>query len=286
MQAQEVQSNGRHDAPSSLKRTRGGAWKDHWVAMLVDLRGCMNEEFMKPQKQGADMWTRVAAEISAACDGFDKDSESCRKKWQKVYKVYKEDKLRLVQAATIDNPQSTCTTFSCKWFHLIDKYMQSSTHHVNTHSHTSGTSELVFVDDTNHGDIVHGIQEREPAQGAACIDLSHTTDVYDQQGDKMHPVQINHVGSLRLAYTGHVGTMETVLSRGQDHSSHHSDEGDLRGNAKRARRDLNVAQCLSQMAETWRDALEAMKEADAKRLEVLQSLAVTMAGLLDVLKHW
>ncbi|MCO5556254.1 hypothetical protein L7F22_009800 [Adiantum nelumboides] len=281
----EVLSNGRLDVSPSLKRTRGGAWKDHWVAMLVDLRGCMNEEFMKPQKQGTDMWTRVAIEIAAACDGFDKDSESCRKKWQKVYKVYKEDKLRLGQA--VDDNLQTTPNFSCKWFHLIDKYMQS-TAYVKSHSHTSGTSELVFVGDKNHVDIVQGTFGREPAQGAAaCIDSSqYTAQVCDHKGNKMHAAQVNDVDSLRLACTGHVGASETALSEGEDHTSHHSEEGDLRENVKRTRRDLNVEQCLSQMAETWRDALEAMKEADARRLEVLQSLAVTMAGLLDVLRQW
>lgn len=273
-----MQTSERPDVSAAQKRTRGGAWKDHWVAMLVELRGCMNEEFMKPQKQGADMWTRVASEIAAACDGFDKDSESCRKKWQKVYKSYKEDKARVVSRLPADNHPHT---LACKWFHLVDKYMQNCVH-VKSHSHNSGTSELVFLDETTHLDTAQAA-ELDPAQ-AACVESSHTTQISNPQGIQMHLAQVNHVDSLRLACSGHVTASQTFA--GQDHTSHHSDKGDLQGNAKRARRDQNVEECLSQMAETWKDALEAMKEADARRIEVLQSLAVTMAGLLDVLRKW
>lgn len=272
-----MQTSERPDASAALKRTRGGAWKDHWVAMLVELRGCMNEEFMKPQKQGADMWTRVASEIAGACDGFDKDSESCRKKWQKVYKAYKEDKARIVGLPADNHPR----TLACKWFHLVDKYMQNCVQ-VKTHSHTSGTSELVFLDEATHADNAHAA-ELDPGQ-AACVESSHTPQIYNPQAIQMHLSQVNHVDSLRLACSGHVTASQTLA--GQDHTSHHSDKGDLKGNAKRARRDQNVEECLSQMAETWKDALEAMKEADTRRIEVLQSLAVTMAGLLDVLRKW
>lgn len=263
---------------ASQKRTRGGAWKDHWVAMLVELRGCMNDEFMKPQKQGVDMWTRVATEIAAACDGFDKDSESCRKKWQKVYKLYKEDKSRIIRSSG-NNPRN----LTCKWFYLVDKYMQSC-QHVKCHSHASGTGELVFLDETAHLETAQ-VTELDPAQAqATCVDSAHTNQINNAQGTHMDFAQVNHVDSVRLTSSGHVAASQTFIA--QDHTSHHTDRGDVKGNAKRARRDLDVEECLSQMAETWKDALEAMKEADARRIEVLQSLAVTMAGLLDVLKRW
>ncbi|KAH7429261.1 hypothetical protein KP509_09G038800 [Ceratopteris richardii] len=252
--------------------------------MLIELRSCMNDEVGKPQKHGADMWTRVAAEIAAACDGFDKDSESCRKKWQKVYRVYKDDKMRIVRAAH-GHCASNNITLSCKWFHLIDKYVQNIKH-AKTHSHTSGTSEIVFLDETTHLDTNLETHESVPAH-TACMESSHTAQACDTQGVKTPLTnETNLVDSLRLSSAENQGALQTLPNNGQDHDSHHSDEEDLEGNAKRARREQEMERCLSQMAETWKESLEAMKEADAKRIEVLQSLAVTMAGLLDVLRKW
>ncbi|MCO5572370.1 hypothetical protein L7F22_026123 [Adiantum nelumboides] len=199
----------------SDKHFRGGAWKDDWVVSLIHLRGSMDEEFMKPQKPGIDMWSKVSSQLAEAHEDFDKNSESCRKKWQRVYKSFKDDKA-LLAAPSGDK------YLSCKWFELVEHYM---------HNHV----------DQNGG------ADDQPASAEEVIN-SHSA----------HAPQTDSANHLVHRY---------------------------KLNAKRARKDQKVKESLSQMVETWRDSLEVLKDSEAKRLEILQTLSTTMAGLLDVLRN-
>lgn len=200
----------------SDKHFRGGAWKDDWVVSLIHLRGSMDEEFMKPQKPGIDMWSKVSSQLAEAHEDFDKNSESCRKKWQRVYKSFKDDKALLAAP-------SGEKYLSCKWFDLVEHYMH------------------------NHVDRVGGVDEQPVSASAE---------------------EVTNPNSALVASTGSA-----------DHLVHQ-----YKLNAKRARTDEKVKESLSHMVETWRESLEVLKDSEAKRLEILQTLSNTMAGLLDVLK--
>ncbi|KAI5080329.1 hypothetical protein GOP47_0005808 [Adiantum capillus-veneris] len=199
----------------SDKHFRGGAWKDDWVVSLIHLRGSMDDEFMKPQKPGIDMWSKVSSQLAEAHEDFDKNSESCRKKWQRVYKAFKDDKALLAAS-------SGEKYLSCKWFDLVEHYMH------------------------NHVDQNGGADD----QPTSAEEVTHPHSAHAPPTDS-----VNHlVHQYKL-------------------------------NAKRARKDQKVKESLSQMVETWRESLEVLKDSEAKRLEILQTLSNTMAGLLDVLRQ-
>ncbi|MCO5611595.1 hypothetical protein L7F22_065849 [Adiantum nelumboides] len=67
-------------------------WLDFWVDQLIHVRGAMNDEFNNPRKQGINFWAKVATKLAGIYSEFDKDSESCRKKWQAVLAKYRVDK--------------------------------------------------------------------------------------------------------------------------------------------------------------------------------------------------
>ena len=114
---------------SGLDKNLKGIWKDEWVASLIHLRGSMNDEFNKPQKSGLDVWSRLTAQMTETHKGFDKNSESCRKKWQRIYKQFRDSKALVSTSNGGGNKQS-----SCKWFDLVDHYMHNQAVHttVNT----------------------------------------------------------------------------------------------------------------------------------------------------------
>lgn len=68
-------------------------WKDHWVVQLIHIRCGMNSEFTKAHKQGVDLWSKVAIQLASLHPDCDKDGESCRKRWGRVYEEYKKDKI-------------------------------------------------------------------------------------------------------------------------------------------------------------------------------------------------
>ena len=53
---------------------------------------------------------------------------------------------------------------------------------------------------------------------------------------------------------------------------------------KRARREQQIKESLTQMVNTWKESLEVLKDSETKRVQTLQSLSSTMTGLLDILK--
>ena len=53
---------------------------------------------------------------------------------------------------------------------------------------------------------------------------------------------------------------------------------------KRARREQQIKESLTQMVNTWRESLEVLKDSETKRVQTLQSLSSTMTGLLEILK--
>ncbi|MCO5580529.1 hypothetical protein L7F22_034397 [Adiantum nelumboides] len=82
---------------------------------LIHVRGAMNEEFNNPGKQGVNLWAKVATKLAGIYPDFDKDSESCRKKWQAVLAKYRVDKAH----------NSICGNdrkHTCKWFDVVDEY--------------------------------------------------------------------------------------------------------------------------------------------------------------------
>lgn len=199
------------ESPASADKHFKGAWKDEWVVSLIHLRGSMDEEFVKPQKSGLDLWTRVCTGMTEAHEDFDKNSESCRKKWQRVYKMFKDAKAAM--ATNTEDKQ-----MPSKWFDLIQHYMHR---HFDANGNAIGGDEPMIM------------------EGIAHLDTSLNSDLI------VHHIRIN---------------------------------------AKRARRDQEIKETLSKMVVTWRESLEVLKESEAKRLEILQKMSTTMAGLLDTLK--
>ncbi|KAH7447829.1 hypothetical protein KP509_01G123200 [Ceratopteris richardii] len=201
------------------KHFRGGAWKDDWVVSLIHLRGSMDEEFLKPQKPGIDMWSRVSSQLAEAHEDFDKNSESCRKKWQRIYKSFKDDKALLAAPGNGNEKYLTC-----KWFDLVEHYMHN---HVDRNGNAFGMDDQLPL---------------LPAPVGMVADPHFANAVGTESSDQYRP------------------------------------------NAKRARKDQKVKESLSQMVETWRESLEVLRDSEVKRVEILQTLSNTMAGLLDVLR--
>ncbi|MCO5547201.1 hypothetical protein L7F22_000646 [Adiantum nelumboides] len=75
-------------------------WLDFWVDQRIHVRGAMNDEFNNPGKQGINLWAKVATKLAGIYPEFDKDSESCRKKWQAVATI---TPLSHASSSTMDN---------------------------------------------------------------------------------------------------------------------------------------------------------------------------------------
>ncbi|MCO5594624.1 hypothetical protein L7F22_048657 [Adiantum nelumboides] len=119
------------ESPASADKHFKGAWKDEWVVSLIHLRGSLDDEFVKPLKSGADLWTRICTGMSEAHGDFDKNSESCRKKWQRVYKMFKDSKAAM--GTGIEDKQ-----MPSKWFDLIQHYMHR---HFDANGNAVGSDE-------------------------------------------------------------------------------------------------------------------------------------------------
>lgn len=90
-------------------------WQDFWVDQLIHVRGGMSEEFNNPGKQGVNLWAKVATKLAGIYPDFDKDSESCRKKWQAVLAKYRVDKAH-------NSVSGNDRRHTCKWFDVVDEY--------------------------------------------------------------------------------------------------------------------------------------------------------------------
>ncbi|GAQ84888.1 hypothetical protein KFL_002110010 [Klebsormidium nitens] len=77
--------------PELLQEAQSRLWKDEWIHQLIEQRALMQAQFDAP-KQGVDLWTRVATEVLANCPDFNKNAESCRKRFAKELKDYQLDK--------------------------------------------------------------------------------------------------------------------------------------------------------------------------------------------------
>ncbi|KAH6556706.1 hypothetical protein KP509_1Z161000 [Ceratopteris richardii] len=150
----DVASRG-SESPASADKHFKGAWKDEWVTSLIHLRGSMDDEFSKPQRSGLDLWTRICTGMSEAHNDFDKNNESCRKKWQRLFKMFKDAKT--ASGTSTDDKQ-----LPSKWFDLIQHYMH---HHFDANGNAIGSDELSLQDGVAHMDtsvendvIIHCIQ--------------------------------------------------------------------------------------------------------------------------------
>lgn len=121
--------------------TEGGKreiWKDSWAISLCHERGGLNDEFSKPQKQGHDLWSKIANKLAATYSDFHKDSEACRKKWGRLFDLYKAD--RLHNSISGNDIQKTC-----KWYDIVDEYMHEHAH-VRLCGHTSATVQSTVTE--------------------------------------------------------------------------------------------------------------------------------------------
>ncbi|MCO5562760.1 hypothetical protein L7F22_016392 [Adiantum nelumboides] len=76
----------------------------------------MNNEFTKAHKQGVDLWSKVAIQLTSLHPNCDKDAESYKKRWGRVYDSYKKDKLYLLVSR-----HDRKITYP--WFDIVDQYM-------------------------------------------------------------------------------------------------------------------------------------------------------------------
>ena len=79
-----------------------------------------------------DNWSRLHTKLIALCPNFNKDSESCRKKWSAVYNDYKEDKACNLKSGSERSEK-------CCWYTLVDEFM-SDRANVVSHAHASATT--------------------------------------------------------------------------------------------------------------------------------------------------
>lgn len=125
--------------------TKGkGKWKPFWVDQLIHVRGSMDTEFRVPQKQGVNLWAKVADKLAATYHDFDKDSEGCRKKWRSVIGEYKLD--RAHNSVSGNDRRRTC-----KWYDVVDEYYHDRAA-VTCVSHASSTTSTHDVGVTE-GDL-------------------------------------------------------------------------------------------------------------------------------------
>ncbi|MCO5594164.1 hypothetical protein L7F22_048187 [Adiantum nelumboides] len=121
------------DEEEEGERRTKGQWKDFWVDQLIHVRGGMSEEFNNPQKQGINLWAKIASRLaSSTYHDFNKDSEACRKKWAAVLAQYWLDK---AHNATSGNDRK----HTCKWYDVMDEYYHDRAQ-VNCVSHASSTT--------------------------------------------------------------------------------------------------------------------------------------------------
>ncbi|MCO5564835.1 hypothetical protein L7F22_018503 [Adiantum nelumboides] len=77
--------------------------------------GGMNEKFNHPQNQGVNLWAKISTQLAATYPDFDKDSESCRKKFQAVLSQYRVDKAQ-------NNISGNDRRHTYKWYDVVDEY--------------------------------------------------------------------------------------------------------------------------------------------------------------------
>eukprot|EP00250_Pteridium_aquilinum_P028286 c36903_g1_i1 orf=99-665(-) len=112
-----------------MKDKKRENWKDAWVAQLIHIHGSMNDSFSKAPKQGVDQWEKVAMQLASLFPDCDKDSESCRKRWGRVYADFKKDKLH-------NSISGNDWKVTCQWYDIVDEYMHSRAN-VVSYSHAS-----------------------------------------------------------------------------------------------------------------------------------------------------
>ncbi|MCO5549171.1 hypothetical protein L7F22_002638 [Adiantum nelumboides] len=77
--------------------------------------GGVNEEFSHPQKQGVNLWAKISTQLAATYLNFDKDSESCRKKFQAVLSQYRVNKAH-------NDVSGNDRRHTCKWYDVVNEY--------------------------------------------------------------------------------------------------------------------------------------------------------------------
>jgi hypothetical protein len=100
--------------PEVLQEAQSRMWRDEWIVQLIEQRALMQAQFDAP-KQGVDLWTKVAAEILAACPDFNKNAEACRKRFAKELKDYQGDKAQNAKSGHDRGDRS-------KFYDLIDSH--------------------------------------------------------------------------------------------------------------------------------------------------------------------
>ncbi|MCO5592735.1 hypothetical protein L7F22_046738 [Adiantum nelumboides] len=135
---------------ATIKKSK---WLDFWVDQLIHVRGAMNDEYNNSGKQGINLWAKVATKLAGIYLEFDKDSESCRKKWQAVLAKYRVDKAH-------NSISGNDRKHTCKWFDVVDEYYHDRAT-VTPLSHASsstmdnaaflvGDEDVVPLDDEKH----------------------------------------------------------------------------------------------------------------------------------------
>ncbi|MCO5596458.1 hypothetical protein L7F22_050521 [Adiantum nelumboides] len=94
--------------------------------------GGMSEEFNNPQKQGINLWVKVASRLASTYHDFAKEREACRKKWAALFAQYRLDK---AHNATSKNDRE----HTCKLYDVMDEYYHDKVQ-VNCVSHASSTT--------------------------------------------------------------------------------------------------------------------------------------------------
>ncbi|MCO5575936.1 hypothetical protein L7F22_029743 [Adiantum nelumboides] len=125
-----------------------GQWKEFWADQLIHVRESMNKEFNNPQKQGINLWAKIASRLASTYHDFDKDSKACRKKWAIVLALYRLDKAH--NATSVKHRK-----YTCKLYDIMDEYYHDRAQ-VNCVSHASSiaiadtiaTSEAVGDEDS------------------------------------------------------------------------------------------------------------------------------------------
>jgi hypothetical protein len=85
-----------------------------------------------------DNWGILHTHLVATCPDFDRSSDSCRKKWKKLYDDYKSD-------YTVNGTYSSQRSSKCKYYSIINSYMHDR---ANVLKHVDGvaTDEDPFLD--------------------------------------------------------------------------------------------------------------------------------------------
>lgn len=140
----------------------GRNWPDSEVYALIDIRGEMEPDFVKnSKKQGVDSWSNLHARMMASVEGFNRTPIACKRKFNSLYKQYKDDKM--ANNVSDGDHRNECKFHECldHWWHFNGQVMKRAS---GSKNRTTPTMDNLKDDNGNQsgiGDEVNKSRKKE-----------------------------------------------------------------------------------------------------------------------------